>query len=580
LITKLKIKNFRCFKDHELSFNKLTIMVGHNNVGKSSIVDALKIISFAVSKYEKANYIHPDPKYAIPLINRGFRLTVNEKEINLKYVFYRLGDAPAILKAYFSNDASIEINIYSQSEIFAMVFNENDKLVRNRKEAAECKISKLYVLPPILPLLEEESILQSDYVKDNINSYLSYRHFRNQIYLFKDEHYSEFKRLSSDTWPRLTIQDLKVRDGNDGRQLQLLVRDNDFVGEIGWMGHGLQMWLQTMWFLVRHSKDSVIILDEPDVYMHADLQRRIVRLMKCYCDQTIIATHSVEIMSEVAPENILIVNREKRKSKFATSLPIVQMLIDNMGGIQNIHLARIWNAKRIIFVEGHDIHLLKVFYDKLFPDDDISIDFMPNFILGGWDKWNNIIGSTMVLRDHGNSIVVYCILDRDYRPQHLIDERINSAKKNNIELHLWKRKEIENYTLSIDSIVRIINKSQIITQTSDCQVKEELTNIAKKLKDDIEADIAKRIQEEDKGLDIKTVMRDAKKHVKEAYDDYQNIIDILPGKKAISKLSEWSKKHYNISLSTMSIAREMTKSEIPREVIDVLSAIRNKESFS
>jgi hypothetical protein len=42
-----------------------------------------------------------------------------------------------------------------------------------------------------------------------------------------------------------------VFDGADGSQ----------------MGHGLQMWLQTMWFLARVGYAACAILDEPDVYM-------------------------------------------------------------------------------------------------------------------------------------------------------------------------------------------------------------------------------------------------------------------------------------------------------------------------
>ena len=46
-----------------------------------------------------------------------------------------------------------------------------------------------------------------------------------------------------------------------------------------------------------------MILDEPDVYMHPDLQRSLVKIVKNRFKQVIIASHSVEILSEVNPEN-------------------------------------------------------------------------------------------------------------------------------------------------------------------------------------------------------------------------------------------------------------------------------------
>ena len=43
------------------------------------------------------------------------------------------------------------------------------------------------------------------------------------------------------------------------------------------MGHGVQMW-----FIVKAGKDGFIILDESDVYMHADLQRRLKAQQLCF----------------------------------------------------------------------------------------------------------------------------------------------------------------------------------------------------------------------------------------------------------------------------------------------------------
>jgi predicted ATPase len=97
-----------------------------------------------------------------------------------------------------------------------------------------------------------------------------------------------------------------------------MVQDGDFVAEASWMGHGLQMWLQTMWFLVQAKGSQTVILDEPDVYMHPDLQRKLVKTVQRSGQQLLLTTHSVEIMSEVAPENILVIDRARRSSAFAT----------------------------------------------------------------------------------------------------------------------------------------------------------------------------------------------------------------------------------------------------------------------
>jgi hypothetical protein len=213
-----------------------------------------------------------------------------------------------------------------------------------------------------------------------VSSSRSSIHFRNQLRIYKDS-FPYFKQLCEENWPRLQIRDFLTTCGEHRNEIELHVRDEDFVGEIRWMGHGLQIWLQTMWFLARTDQRDVVVLDEPDVYLHADLQRKLIRILKAQDRQAIIATHSIEMMSEVEPSSILVTDRRRRKSEFATSLPGVQAIIDQIGGVHNIHLARLWSSKKVVFVEGDDLTFLKIFQDKLFPASNEPLDAHPIFRL-------------------------------------------------------------------------------------------------------------------------------------------------------------------------------------------------------
>ena len=207
-------------------------------------------------------------------------------------------------------------------------------------------------------------------------------HFRNQLKVLY-EHFRNFKKIAETTWPGLRITSLEGREKLPGQgPLSLLVQDTDFVAEVGWMGHGLQMWLQTMWFLTYSEAADVVILDEPDVYMHTDLQRRLIRFVKDRDWQTIIATHSMEMMAEVEPEEVLVVDRRKDKSTFAPSLPAVQRVVNHIGSIHNIQLARLWSAKTLLLVEGEDVAILKRFQNRLFPTSEKPFDALPNMSVG------------------------------------------------------------------------------------------------------------------------------------------------------------------------------------------------------
>ena len=98
---------------------------------------------------------------------------------------------------------------------------------------------------------------------DDKDTYLSSLHFRNEIYLWKDLYYSDFKQLAESTWDSLEISDPEFNQTDN--IMSLVVSDNRFSAEIGKMGSGLQLWLQIMWFLSRSKDCEVIILDEPDI---------------------------------------------------------------------------------------------------------------------------------------------------------------------------------------------------------------------------------------------------------------------------------------------------------------------------
>jgi hypothetical protein len=236
-----------------------------------------------------------------------------------------------------------------------------------------------------------------------------------------------------------------------------MVQDYDFVSEVGWMGHGLQMWLQIMWFLARVSESETIILDEPDVYMHPDLQRKLIRFLMGRYKQVIIATHSVEIIAEVEPENILIIDKQKRRSNYANKLPSVQKILNSIGSIHNLQLAKLSTARKLLIVEGKDIDLLKRFQKTLYPNSDEPLDAVPKLSIGGWGGWQFAIGSNMLLKNSvDEDILVYCLFDSDYHTDEEIEERITDAKRLSVELHIWKKKEIENYLLVPSAINRLI----------------------------------------------------------------------------------------------------------------------------
>ena len=101
------------------------------------------------------------------------------------------------------------------------------------------------MLPQISAVLDSEKVIKKTTVDRNRYTRLASRNFRNQLFYYNDA-FPAFKELVESTWEELQVNPVETVFVDDGRLLQFFVRVRAFEAELGWMGHGLQMWIQTM----------------------------------------------------------------------------------------------------------------------------------------------------------------------------------------------------------------------------------------------------------------------------------------------------------------------------------------------
>ena len=236
---------------------------------------------------------------------------------------------------------------------------------------------------------------------------------------------------------------------------------------------------------------------------------------------------------------MLVVDRKRSKSKFTTSLPAVQRVFDYIGSTHNIQLARLWTSRRFLLVEGKDIRLLKQIQNTLFPDSQEPFDTIPNMSIGGWGGWNLAVGTSMVLKNAGGQeIITYCILDSDYHTAEQIDERQEEAKRRGVQLHIWTRKEIENYLLVPAAIYRFIS-SRIENSTIPPDVNkivEQIDSIVENSKDGILDAIATEYLAQNKAGGVSLANRLARQKIENAWKTQEGRLSIVSGKKVITEL--------------------------------------------
>jgi len=582
MIEELTLRNFRGFDSHTVPLRPLIIIVGKNNAGKSTVVEALRLVSMVTSRYQFLHYRELPSWIDRPRCDRGVYPSTEGLDQSPVGIFHRYGDPPATIIAKFSSGDQVEVLVGPALQVVGIIRDKQGQVIRTKGQANHLQLPQVSILPQIGPLLRDESLLVSAYVRQSMSSSRSSLHFRNQLHLLQ-EYFAAFQKTAQETWPGLAIQQLSINEISAAEaSLCLLVRDSDFTAEVGWMGHGLQMWLQTMWFLTYSAKSNSVILDEPDVYMHADLQRRLIRLLRTQKHQTIVATHSVEIMSEVEPEEILVIDRKRARSYFAGKQPAVQSLLNSIGSIQNIQLARLGITKRFLMLEGDDIDFLKRFQDTLFPLSQVPIDTIPHKAIGGWSGWERARGCAMLLLEAASdAIQPYCILDSDYHTPKAIEKRKTVAKSEGIQLHVWKRKEIENYLLVPSAISRLIQKGakKNSNTPSEKEIRHKLAEIAEKLKLTAFNGMATEFLEEDRASGLPGANQKADLRLNSIWKKLPDKLTIVSGKEVIHKLSDWSNKEFGVSFNAIKLAKELLVEEIDSEICDVMTAIEEREDL-
>lgn len=580
MLTELRLRNFRGFEDHTLPLRPSTLIVGRNNAGKSTLVEALRLLSLVTTRFRSLGY-HEAKWGGIPKREVGVKPSLRGVEIKFETLFYRYGEPPAIIDAVFKNGTSVRIYIGSEERVHAVIFDENRRPIRTRAAAFNLALPTVEILPQVGPLDSKEEVLSGDYVRRVASSNLASRHFRNQLNAIP-EVVPEFRAIVEQTWQGVQVLELNSGSGHPGELLSLTVRNEDFAAEVSAMGHGLQMWLQTMWFLARVRTSSSVVLDEPDVYMHPDLQRRLFRYLATRHQQVILATHSIEMMAEANPEDILIVDRKRSASRFASDLPAVQRLMENVGSIHNIQLAKLWGAKKCLLIEGKDVRLLSILHRTMFATD--SLESIPHLPLGGWGGWAYAVGSSMLLRNAGGeAIAVYCILDSDYHSPAAKTRRMEEASRHGVRLHIWSRKELENYFLVPSAIVRaIVKRMPARSQApSEGEVERRLDAIAELLRDETFDAISAELLAENRKLGAGGANKEARKILQAKWGSIEDRLSIVSGKQVFARLSDWSKEQFGVSLSPLVVAHEIRATEVVVEMRDILETIeRNTEKLS
>jgi hypothetical protein len=223
MLNFLRLKNFRGFSNHVVPLRPLSIIVGRNNAGKSTIVEALRLVSIITSRYKGFNYRSPPEWLDEPKYMYGASPDLRGLEFDTETIFYEYGEPPAVIEARFTSGEAARIFVGPEGRIHATLLDRNNVPIRTRAQAAQLELPRVAILPQPGPVAKRETILTHEYILGALDSSLAPIHFRNQLHLMSS-HFAEFCRASEESWAGFRVQELET-DGIHGSPIYLHVRN-------------------------------------------------------------------------------------------------------------------------------------------------------------------------------------------------------------------------------------------------------------------------------------------------------------------------------------------------------------------
>lgn len=581
MISSIYFENFKVLEKFSISLKDFNILVGLNNSGKSTILDALRILqgAYRYASRFKPQYIKlPDnntilgwetPDASIPI------LLINVQTI--------LTDEPAIIKYRFDSNKYLIIHLYKERQTI-LSFDYDGETPKTAAAFRNLFNLKLAIVPTLAPFEIEEDLVDNQYLNRWGGSRRASRLFRNIWYQNPEDFYKFQSRVES-TWDGMSIS-LPEKADMFSKKLTMFFQENRITREICWAGFGFQVWLQLLTHIIKNKDADIIVIDEPEIYLHPDLQHKILWLLKDTNAIVLLATHSSEIINEAEPNEVLVVDRSYRSAKRLNNLTGLQMASDLIGSNQNINLTRLARGKRILFVEGKDIKLLNKLatvanYSGLFEKTSLTVIPIEGFSQNERVSGTSWTFSKIIIED----VKIMALFDRDYRCEDEINEFINRLKKDASYIHVLKRKEIENYLLSVEAIQKTVNSrlkkrcettNEEIQELSIDETKKILTDISEDFKTDVSSQLAahKYRYVVSDGLELATVIKEQQKQFDKDWSNLEFRLKVIPGKEFMTTLNSHLQMDYKISITYSQISSNMSLDDLDNDIIELFKNIK------
>ncbi len=471
MITRLTIRNFKSVGEQVYDFTQFDLLVGRNNSGKSTVLQALAIWQFCVDEFHRSkrsgskgiqvvlpNFTAlPLPEFNLlwkdrterhwPQVNGSKKQEYILIEINVEWQ-RRSGE---------TNSFGVELRYHSPQTIYAI---PADGWAKFRTCEQNGDLPKIAYVPPFSGLEPTEKWLDVAPIRQQVGKGQPGGVLRNLLLQvcpppkrgddgripkgFKAP--ADWQELAGivERWFSVKIHEPKYDSAKDVYitvEYREKAKDYDIIAG----GSGFHQTLTLLAFLYGY-KPTTILLDEPDAHLHVNLQREILDYFKRKSAerniQFLIATHAEEFARGVDVGQI--VSLLSQVPKRIQSIPEV---LRAMAEESNEEIVWLMSSPYILYVEGgSDERILRAWADQCGVQTAMDKICFKSMEGGGKENMKARADEHFAALKHIiPEVARLMIFDYDS------GDNAFHPEENNPALAEWKRKNIENYLLVPDA---------------------------------------------------------------------------------------------------------------------------------
>ena len=537
MIRKIEIDRFKSLQHVELNLGKVNVLVGANNSGKSSILQAIQFatsvaqtsqLSLSAPKYNKlgvlATSVYPNQLIYSPVkdpytLAKGGVLKEDEAQAICVRFEDDTGDS---VKATFRKGKNKNISA-----------NFNGREIGNKLLSLENPFC-MYV-PGLAGIPFEEEIRPVGVVRRISAKGDSNTVFRNVLYrLFQSDTWEIFMQDIRSIFPYIQIE-IEAREDSDGQiAVKFRFADDEEYLPIDLAGTGILQAIQIAAY-VNYFRPEILLLDEPDSHLHPDNQRLLASMMLRLAERDdtsiIISTHSRHLMAALREDAtfFLVHNGSVSTDEYDHYAGLLELgALDEYDEIRNGRL------QYVILTEDSSEEsrrcLTKVLEASGFAKSEYRI-----YSYNSISKIDSAKLFSQFLLDLNPSIKVIVYRDRDgLYDDEVADERAKIEYSDRVRCVIAEKNDIEMYFCNKDHIKRIC--AEIGITITDEDIDTIISNAMLECEDEsrsklyaLRAEIARRKGDKDTGAVMLKADREFSSN-KEKYTYGKKLCGLIRGK--------------------------------------------------